>query len=56
MTEERREYLRNYRRQYLHDHPDKRKQWDINRAIALLTRNGYTITAPDPARREEGEQ
>ena len=53
MTEHRKQYLREYRKRYVQEHPERLKQWELNRAIALLTRNGYTIIAPDPARRED---
>lgn len=53
MTEHRKQYLREYRKRYLEEHPDKRRLYEQNRAIALLKSKGYTIIAPDPARRED---
>lgn len=35
-----------YQRQYRERHPEKVLQWNINKAIRTLQRNGYTIIAP----------
>lgn len=47
-TTDREAYLA-YRREQYHRNKDKVKQYDINSAIHLLERNGYTVTkaAPD---------
>mgnify|MGYP003304611569 CR=1 FL=1 len=45
-------YMRQYMREYLAAHPDKRKEYAITKAINLLRENGYIVTRGGGSRDE----
>lgn len=41
--------IKKYAADYRRRHPEKVKQWNINKAVNLLKKNGFTIIPPSEA-------
>lgn len=46
--------LKTYAADYRRRHPEKVKQWNINKAVNLLKKNGFTVIPPADAAAVEG--
>lgn len=42
-----------YTARYRKEHPEKRKQWELNSARRKLEKAGFTVIPPDEARKQE---
>lgn len=48
-------YNREYQREYIAAHPERRLQWRINAAISLLKREGWQLIPPAADDKEVAE-
>lgn len=46
--------LKSYAADYRRRHPEKVKQWNLNKAVNLLKKNGFTVIPPADAAAVEG--